>query len=150
MHQRRHLLPIWWFTVALNHITGLQRFKIFYSLHRNKGLLHNCLLLILNRHITFDFLGSLVDTLLLLLSRRQSRLTSPLKPVACTCPVIYLSFFFLQGLFRIAAGASKLKKLKAALDCSTSQLDEFYSDPHAVAGKASATKQQKVTTIWSS
>ncbi|NWT04429.1 RHG17 protein, partial [Mionectes macconnelli] len=39
-----------------------------------------------------------------------------------------------EGLFRIAAGASKLKKLKAALDCSTSQLDEFYSDPHAVAG----------------
>jgi len=42
----------------------------------------------------------------------------------------------LQGLFRIAAGASKLKKLKAALDCSTSQLEEFYSDPHAVAGTA--------------
>lgn len=42
--------------------------------------------------------------------------------------------FVCQGLFRIAAGASKLKKLKAALDCSTSQLEEFYSDPHAVAG----------------
>uniref|UniRef100_A0A4W4F2U1 Rho GTPase-activating protein 17 n=1 Tax=Electrophorus electricus TaxID=8005 RepID=A0A4W4F2U1_ELEEL len=41
-----------------------------------------------------------------------------------------------EGLFRIAAGASKLKKLKAALDCSTSQLEEFYSDPHAVAGTA--------------
>ncbi|XP_016078178.1 PREDICTED: rho GTPase-activating protein 17 isoform X2 [Miniopterus natalensis] len=39
-----------------------------------------------------------------------------------------------EGLFRIAAGASRLKKLKAALDCSTSHLDEFYSDPHAVAG----------------
>uniref|UniRef100_A0A8C9VAR5 Rho GTPase activating protein 17b n=1 Tax=Scleropages formosus TaxID=113540 RepID=A0A8C9VAR5_SCLFO len=39
-----------------------------------------------------------------------------------------------EGLFRIAAGTSKLKKLKAALDCSTSQLEEFYSDPHAVAG----------------
>ncbi|XP_016896015.1 rho GTPase-activating protein 17b isoform X4 [Cynoglossus semilaevis] len=39
-----------------------------------------------------------------------------------------------EGLFRIAAGASKLKKLKAALDCSTSQLEEFYSDHHAVAG----------------
>lgn len=49
----------------------------------------------------------------------------------------YQSIHFIslvQGLFRIAAGASKLKKLKAALDCSTSQLDEFYSDPHAVAG----------------
>ncbi|XP_067318291.1 rho GTPase-activating protein 17-like isoform X2 [Anolis sagrei] len=39
-----------------------------------------------------------------------------------------------EGLFRIAAGASKLKRLKAALDCSTSHLDEFYSDPHTVAG----------------
>lgn len=51
----------------------------------------------------------------------------------------------LQGLFRIAAGASKLKKLKAALDCSTSQLEEFYSDPHAVAGTNSSTNPQKVT-----
>lgn len=45
------------------------------------------------------------------------------------------AFRCLQGLFRIGAGASKLKKLKAALDCSTSHLDEFYSDPHAVAGE---------------
>ena len=49
----------------------------------------------------------------------------------CVCVVVCTH---LQGLFRIAAGASKLKKLKAALDCSTSQLEEFYSDPHAVAG----------------
>ncbi|KAK7149715.1 hypothetical protein R3I94_009123 [Phoxinus phoxinus] len=39
-----------------------------------------------------------------------------------------------EGLFCIAAGADKLKKLKATLDCSTFQLEEFYSDPHAVAG----------------
>ncbi|XP_070086985.1 rho GTPase-activating protein 17-like [Equus caballus] len=39
-----------------------------------------------------------------------------------------------EGLLRTGAGASKLKKLKAALDCSTSHLDEFSSDPHAVAG----------------
>uniref|UniRef100_A0AAQ4Q5Y0 Rho GTPase activating protein 17b n=1 Tax=Gasterosteus aculeatus aculeatus TaxID=481459 RepID=A0AAQ4Q5Y0_GASAC len=49
-----------------------------------------------------------------------------------------------EGLFRIAAGASKLKKLKAALDCSTSQLEEFYSDPHAVAGTPSETGPHKV------
>lgn len=52
------------------------------------------------------------------------------------------SFLSSQGLFRIAAGASKLKKLKAALDCSTSQLEEFYSDPHAVAGKTSKKKNK--------
>lgn len=52
---------------------------------------------------------------------------------------------FVQGLFRIAAGASKLKKLKAALDCSTSQLDEFYSDPHAVAGMGSALNPKQVS-----
>lgn len=49
---------------------------------------------------------------------------------------------FFQGLFRIAAGASKLKKLKAALDCSTSQLEEFYSDPHAVAGASWIQKER--------
>ena len=49
--------------------------------------------------------------------------------VLCVCVCVSV-----QGLFRIAAGASKLKKLKAALDCSTSQLQEFYCDPHAVAG----------------
>lgn len=51
----------------------------------------------------------------------------------CVCVKSIVSVLY-QGLFRIAAGASKLKKLKAALDCSTSQLEEFYSDPHAVAG----------------
>uniref|UniRef100_A0A672PDA7 Rho GTPase-activating protein 17-like n=1 Tax=Sinocyclocheilus grahami TaxID=75366 RepID=A0A672PDA7_SINGR len=50
------------------------------------------------------------------------------------CFVCFPHFLSCQGLFRIAAGASKLKKLKAALDCSTSQLEEFYFDPHAVAG----------------
>lgn len=57
--------------------------------------------------------------------------------------VIFL-YVPLQGLFRIAAGASKLKKLKAALDCSTSQLEEFYSDPHAVAGTTSTTDPPQV------
>lgn len=59
----------------------------------------------------------------------------------------YQSIHFIsvmQGLFRIAAGASKLKKLKAALDCSTSQLDEFYSDPHAVAGIGSVPNPNQV------
>ncbi|KAB0389911.1 hypothetical protein E2I00_001015 [Balaenoptera physalus] len=35
-----------------------------------------------------------------------------------------------EGHFKIGIGASKLKKLRAVLDCSTSRLDEFYSDPH--------------------
>lgn len=59
-------------------------------------------------------------------------------------PVNYSLIFIMQGLFRIAAGASKLKKLKAALDCSTSQLDEFYSDPHAVAGTVNVLNQNQV------
>ena len=37
-----------------------------------------------------------------------------------------------EGHFKIGIGASKLKKLRAVLDCSTSRLDEFYSDPHSV------------------
>uniref|UniRef100_A0A8C2WZ66 Rho GTPase-activating protein 17 n=1 Tax=Cyclopterus lumpus TaxID=8103 RepID=A0A8C2WZ66_CYCLU len=54
--------------------------------------------------------------------------------IECRLVSYFLCVFVCQGLLRIAAGASKLKKLKAALDCSTSQLEEFYSDPHAVAG----------------
>nr|XP_034983717.1 SH3 domain-binding protein 1 [Zootoca vivipara] len=39
-----------------------------------------------------------------------------------------------EGLFRLAAGASVLKKLKYSLACGSGVLDEFYADPHAVAG----------------
>ncbi|XP_063165387.1 SH3 domain-binding protein 1 [Candoia aspera] len=39
-----------------------------------------------------------------------------------------------EGLFRLAAGASVLKKLKYCLDSGSNILDEFYADPHAVAG----------------
>lgn len=60
------------------------------------------------------------------------------------CSYHWNSISIMQGLFRIAAGASKLKKLKAALDCSTSQLDEFYSDPHAVAGIVDVLNQNEV------
>lgn len=65
----------------------------------------------------------------------------------CFERVIKLLLFIMQGLFRIAAGASKLKKLKAALDCSTSQLDEFYSDPHAVAGTVNVLSQNRYKRV---
>uniref|UniRef100_A0A7M4G3M3 SH3 domain binding protein 1 n=1 Tax=Crocodylus porosus TaxID=8502 RepID=A0A7M4G3M3_CROPO len=39
-----------------------------------------------------------------------------------------------EGLFRLAAGASMLRKLKCSLANGSSALEEFYSDPHAVAG----------------
>lgn len=39
-----------------------------------------------------------------------------------------------QGLFRLAAGASVLRKLKSSLASGSNALEEFYSDPHAVAG----------------
>ncbi|XP_058047653.1 SH3 domain-binding protein 1 [Ahaetulla prasina] len=39
-----------------------------------------------------------------------------------------------EGLFRLAAGASVLKKLKYCLDSGSNILDELYVDPHAVAG----------------
>ncbi|KAH0616917.1 hypothetical protein JD844_028381 [Phrynosoma platyrhinos] len=40
-----------------------------------------------------------------------------------------------EGLFRLAAGASVLRKLKYGLDSGSSIPDEFYADPHAVAGR---------------
>ncbi|EPY83626.1 rho GTPase-activating protein 44 [Camelus ferus] len=38
------------------------------------------------------------------------------------------------GLFRVAPSASKLKKLKAALDCCVVDVQEYSADPHAIAG----------------
>ncbi|TNM96800.1 hypothetical protein fugu_014956 [Takifugu bimaculatus] len=40
----------------------------------------------------------------------------------------------LIGLFRVAPSASKLKKLKASLDCGIVDVQEYSSDPHAIAG----------------
>ncbi|XP_030063949.1 rho GTPase-activating protein 44 isoform X3 [Microcaecilia unicolor] len=39
-----------------------------------------------------------------------------------------------EGLFRVAPSASKLKKLKAALDCCVLDVQEYTADPHAIAG----------------
>ncbi|XP_053566086.1 rho GTPase-activating protein 44 [Bombina bombina] len=39
-----------------------------------------------------------------------------------------------EGLFRVAPSASKLKKLKAALDCCVVDVSEYSADPHAIAG----------------
>ncbi|PIO29495.1 hypothetical protein AB205_0135160, partial [Aquarana catesbeiana] len=40
----------------------------------------------------------------------------------------------IKGLFRVAPSASKLKKLKAALDCCVVDVAEYSADPHAIAG----------------
>lgn len=40
-----------------------------------------------------------------------------------------------QGLFRVAPSASKLKKLKASLDCGVLDVQEYSADPHAIAGR---------------
>lgn len=42
-----------------------------------------------------------------------------------------------QGLFRLAAGASVLKRLKQTMASDPRNLQEFCSDPHAVAGTCS-------------
>ncbi|XP_073775083.1 rho GTPase-activating protein 44 isoform X10 [Danio rerio] len=39
-----------------------------------------------------------------------------------------------EGLFRVAPSASKLKKLKASLDCGVLDYQEYSADPHAIAG----------------
>uniref|UniRef100_A0A3Q2YK13 Rho GTPase-activating protein 44 n=1 Tax=Hippocampus comes TaxID=109280 RepID=A0A3Q2YK13_HIPCM len=38
-----------------------------------------------------------------------------------------------EGLFRVAPSASKLKKLKASLDCGVLDVQEYSADPHAIA-----------------
>lgn len=42
-----------------------------------------------------------------------------------------------QGLFRLAAGASVLKRLKQTIASDPYSLQDFCSDPHAVAGACS-------------
>lgn len=42
-----------------------------------------------------------------------------------------------EGLFRLAAGASVLKRLKQTMASDPRSLQEFCSDPHAVAGARS-------------
>ncbi|KAJ8363114.1 hypothetical protein SKAU_G00119450 [Synaphobranchus kaupii] len=39
-----------------------------------------------------------------------------------------------EGLLRVAPSASKLKKLKASLDCGVLDVQEYSADPHAIAG----------------
>ncbi|XP_062263337.1 rho GTPase-activating protein 44 isoform X2 [Platichthys flesus] len=39
-----------------------------------------------------------------------------------------------EGLFRVAPSNSKLKKLKASLDCGVLDVQEYSCDPHAIAG----------------
>ncbi|XP_029620086.1 rho GTPase-activating protein 44 [Salmo trutta] len=39
-----------------------------------------------------------------------------------------------EGLFRVAPSASKLKKLKASLDCGVMDVQEYSADPHSIAG----------------
>lgn len=49
--------------------------------------------------------------------------------------VLTSALFVPQGLFRLAAAASVVKRLKTCLDQETVDHSEFSMDPHAVAGK---------------
>ncbi|XP_060101476.1 SH3 domain-binding protein 1 isoform X2 [Heteronotia binoei] len=55
-------------------------------------------------------------------------------PIEACVTMLLTSGMQEEGLFRLAAGASVLKKLKYYLAIGSSALDEFYADPHAVAG----------------
>lgn len=58
----------------------------------------------------------------------------PSPPIKMQPPASLPSLPHPQGLFRLAAGASVLRKLKSSLASGSNALEEFYSDPHAVAG----------------
>ncbi|XP_032817008.2 rho GTPase-activating protein 17 isoform X1 [Petromyzon marinus] len=55
-------------------------------------------------------------------------------PIECCVTMLLESGMQEEGLFRIAPAASRLKKLKAALDCGAVETQEYASDPHATAG----------------
>ncbi|NXX84622.1 3BP1 protein, partial [Urocolius indicus] len=55
-------------------------------------------------------------------------------PIEACVMILLASGMREEGLFRLAAGASVLRKLKSSLASGSDALEEFYSDPHAVAG----------------
>ncbi|NXV57758.1 3BP1 protein, partial [Molothrus ater] len=55
-------------------------------------------------------------------------------PIEACVMMLLASSMKEEGLFRLAAGASVLRKLKNSLASGSNALEEFYSDPHAVAG----------------
>ncbi|KAF7240648.1 SH3 domain-binding protein 1 [Varanus komodoensis] len=55
-------------------------------------------------------------------------------PIEACVMILLASGMQEEGLFRLAAGASVLKRLKCSLAIGSSMLDDFYADPHAVAG----------------
>ncbi|MGH0157734.1 UNVERIFIED_CONTAM: hypothetical protein FKN15_055968 [Acipenser sinensis] len=66
----------------------------------------------------------------------QASKLSGILPFLSPCPPGKLSSSHsgLSGLFRVAPSASKLKKLKASLDCGVLDVQEYSADPHAIAG----------------
>ncbi|KAG9483422.1 hypothetical protein GDO78_009375 [Eleutherodactylus coqui] len=55
-------------------------------------------------------------------------------PISACVKILLMYGMHEEGLFRLAAGASVLKKLKARLAAGASDLSEFMSELHAVAG----------------
>lgn len=54
-----------------------------------------------------------------------------------------------QGLFRVAPSASKLKKLKASLDCGVMDVQEYSADPHSIAGELATKPPPKISHFLS-
>lgn len=54
-----------------------------------------------------------------------------------------------QGLFRVAPSASKLKKLKASLDCGVLDVQEYSADPHAIAGETPPSVSSEMLHLFS-
>uniref|UniRef100_UPI00358E76F3 rho GTPase-activating protein 44-like isoform X2 n=1 Tax=Myxine glutinosa TaxID=7769 RepID=UPI00358E76F3 len=55
-------------------------------------------------------------------------------PIECCVGLLLQNGMQEEGLFRVAAAASRLKKLKIALDCGAVETQDYAGDPHAVAG----------------
>ncbi|KAG7275521.1 hypothetical protein CRUP_032564 [Coryphaenoides rupestris] len=71
------------------------------------------------------------EPLLSHLSESQQEIASPI--IECVHMLLKTGMIE-EGLFRLAAAASVLKKLKSCLNQSTVDYEEFRTDPHAVAG----------------
>lgn len=65
---------------------------------------------------------------------RGRRTEAELRPLSVAADAAAWAGLVLQGLFRLAAAASVVKRLKSCLDQGTVDHSEFSMDPHAVAG----------------
>jgi hypothetical protein len=67
-----------------------------------------------------------------------------------TLPLVFPNsnrYFMFQGIFRVAATGTRVKKLKAAFDASVVEIDEYKHDVHCIASAYTAHRNIVIVVI---